>query len=475
MASKQYFQFIGSVWDFLPGEDKDRLSELWQGYEQIFASAYQANTENDLNISLNNLQSYSTERWLSYEFLPADKILLPPIYTSTQDLSVGVNLSSKYLLKFRIDGGAPFEVNVQGLAPNSTSITEVVAKINAITFPRFPHVYRVPYERVVSIPRLQTHIRDESDGLTILEEGTDYAIEQDVFVSFKVEPPELLWAKRTMVDDETPWNNFGFLMGIYQKNTPSYLQVIQGLWYAFWTGPKPKNLQIALYLLFGLPVAPEDGTVTRLTSTEIDVTTTLDGVTTTFPIPTELVSVVTLGQSVTKYDPLVNGIEIFDKIGKPGFIDEDIGRAGIQRFLLDEASRGPGDTDETKALRLLEEHTFLPQISVEAFVSPDINLGNVKTFLESIKPLSKTFLFQVIVGNFRDPIVFGESLGMDITIDVTPNLDSNQTTFDEQTNLDDYETIDSPERNLDSEGACLQELVEIEVYSFGSLIDSFVA
>lgn len=501
------------------------MAETWSGYESVFASVYQKIVENDLNMSINNLQSYATERWLSYSFPASEKILRPPIFSSTQDLSVGLNLSSRYMLKFSIDGGTPFEVNVQGLDPLSTTINEIVNKINAAAgfafartifdnsiiqlvsktnapvgsieilapssndateyilgiqtpdlpqiFPKFPHVYLLPYEKVVSVPSFQTKIRDESEGLKTLHELQDYIVESNGLVSFKLQPPELMWAKKTQFDEETPWHNFGFLMDIYQKNAPNYLQVLQGLWYAYWTGPKPRNLQISLYLLFGLPVAPQDGTVTRVTPTEIDVTLTSNNAVYTFPVPSELVPIVTVGQQVPQYEPLVSGIEIIDKISKPGFVDEDIGRVGIQRFMLDEATRGVGDTDETKALTMLEEHTFLPQIQVEAFVTPNINLGNVKSFLQTIKPLSKTFMFQVIVGNFKEELVFHDNIGMDISIDVTPNLDSNQTTFCETTILDDYEENDNNALNLDSDGVCMQEGVEIDVFSFAALIDTF--
>lgn len=529
MANQQYLNFIGNVWDMLPKEDRERMAETWTGYEQVFASVYQKIVENDLNTSIANLQSYTTERWLSYEFKPENLIARPPIYTSTQDLSLGIKLDNNYLLHFRIDGTLDFEIDVRGLNPLSTKIDEIVAKINAAAgfqfartifentiiqlvsrtpapvgsieilpvsnpaadateyilglqssdlpqvYPKFPYVYQMPYERVVSIPTFQTAIRNETESLVILDENIDFTLEVNNLISFKEEPIPFLWAKKTLIDDETPYHNFGFLMDIYQKNTPSYLQVLQGLWYAYWTGPKPRNLQISLYLLFGLPVAPEDGTITRVTSDEIDVTLSRDAAVLTFKIPSELVSIVTLGQAVSKYDPLVNGIDIIDKISKPGFIDEDIGRAGIQRFLLDEATRGPGDTDETKALRMLEEHTFLPQISVESFISPEINLGNVKTFLENIKPLSKTFLFQVIVGNFKEAIDYKEDIGMAIGIDITPNVDSNQTTFADAATLALYETVDNPALNLDSDGVCVQEEVAVEVFSHGVLIDTFIA
>ena len=67
-----------------------------------------------------------------------------------------------------------------------------------------------------------------------------------------------MWARRSLFDQENPWNNFGFLMNIYQKNSVRYVNVLQGLWFAFWTGPRPSNVKISLYLLFDLGLRPAE-------------------------------------------------------------------------------------------------------------------------------------------------------------------------------------------------------------------------
>lgn len=528
MSSRQYFNFLGTVFDQLPEADKDRMGELWKGYEQIFAAVYQKYVEVDLNIAIQDMVLYSTERWLPYTFRSTNQVLRAASFTGNQDLSLGVNLTSRFLLRFRVDGGSSFEVDCRGANPASTTIDEIISKINtiagfsfasgafensiirftsptvgpnsrieflpatqpaldAIEFivgllttdlplitPEYRFVYSLPYERVANIPTLQDKIRDESVQIT-LNEGIDYVVNRDEgTISFRDEPIEDLWAKRTQINEESPWNNFGFLMDIYERNSRAYLRIVQGLWYAFWTGPRPENVRRALYLLFGLPVALEDATVTAVSPAEI-LTTSDDGIDRSFQVPTGLVPIVSVGQRVNRFQPLVDGISVFDKINLPGFIREEIGRSGIQRFLLDEATRGPGDTDETRALRTLEEHTFLPQITVDAFISPDINLGNVRSFLEAIKPLHKAFLFQVIVGTFEDDLPVKDKYAAAIELDVTPNFDSNQTTFLPQTDLLNYETIDNEAMDLDSDGVLLTDGVEIEVYDSGGLIDSFVA
>lgn len=527
MASTQYLDFIGSVWEVLPEEDKLRLGELWKGYEQVFASVYQKFLEARLNITQQDMVPYSTERWLQYGFSADTFVSQPAIYTSSQDISLGINLAVRGFLNLAVDGGSPILVNVQGVVPGNTKLVEIVDKVNTAfnfpfsrgvfentilqlvsptsgvnskiqvfptpdpaqdaaefvlglqdidlpaTFPEFPYIHRLPYSNLASIPDMQDKIRDESVEI-FLREGVDYKLIGNGLVAFAAPPQPSLWARRSLFDQENPWNNFGFLMDIYETNSQRYVDVLQGLWYAFWTGPTPNNVRNSLYLLFGLPTAQQAGTVTTVTGTEITLTYA-DGTTEIFSIPNNLAAMVAQGQAVKKFDPLVTGITVFDKVNSPGFIAEQVGRAGIQRFLLPEATRGVGDTDETKALTMLEEHTFLPQISVDSFINDDINLGNVRTFLDAIKPLSKTYLFQIIVGNFLDPLQIDDSSDASVEINITENVDSNETTNLLASDLLAYETTPNPGLNLDQNGVLVQESVQIDVYSFGVLIDSFTA
>lgn len=527
MSSTQYLDFIGSVWSSLPEEDQARLGELWQGMEQVFAAVYQKYLEGNLNIVHQDLQTYSTERWLPYTFDSSNLVSEPATFTSSQDLSLGVNLTTKYLLKLSVNGGAPIEVDCRGRTPNATTIDEVAAAINqafrfafasgvfsdsvlkltsstagstsSITvletsdpaanaaefilgleaaslpqsFPEFPVLFSSPYPLLASVPEFQDAVRDES-VTALLTEGVDYEVQGQTRIAFKAQPPASLWARRSLFDQENPWNNFGFLMEVYQKNSPRYTSVIQGLWYAFWNGPKPDNVLRSLYLLLGLPTAREDGVVSAVTSVSIE-TTGLNGVVRSFDIPAGLAAIVQLGQSVAQFDPLVTGVAVYDKINKPGFVADEIGRAGIQRFLTDNASRGDGDTDETRALTLLEEVTFLPQISVDAFIYPDVNLGNVRTFLNAIKPLNKTYVFQITSGDIQEPLDFQDLLGSRLDIDLTENVDSNQTTSLDALDLLAYETAENSGLNLDPGGVLFQETLTIDVFSFGLLIDSYSA
>ena len=509
------------------------MAEVWKGYEQVFGAEYLRYLETHLNTTIANMRPYSVERWLYYTFSEENFVSRATSLRSTQDMSRGINLTNRYLLKLSYDNADPIEVNLKGAFPDSTTLQEIVMKINFIfkfnfassvvsdalleltspskgvdskikvwptslpdanasefilgllpedlplLYPEFPYTYELPTSDIAGIQFLQDAIRTEGVTITYFP-NQDFVIEDKKYISFKVEPGASAWAENTYIDEETPWFNYGFLMDIYQENTPRYLDVLRGLWFAFWTGPRPLNLKKALYLLFSLPVSPGVGTVTNVTDADsensgtIEVTLDEKNKVAVFEVPVGLEPIVALGDRVEEFTPLVSGIDVWDKLNRPGFIKNEIGRFGIERFLTEDATKGTDpDTDESKALTMLEEHTFLPQISVDAFITPDINLGNVRTFLNAIKPLAKTYLFQVIVGEFKDELSLEEHLTLNWTQTGDYYLDANPTSHLGNDTLLDYETIDNEGLNLDPHVLSFGESVEVEVRSFGSLIDSF--
>lgn len=203
-----------------------------------------------------------------------------------------------------------------------------------------------------------------------------------------------------------------------------------------------------------MPVAVDTGVVTRFVGEARGIVEILhsDGQVRAYALPDQLLWEVQVGDFVEKFQPLVNGIDIFDKTNFPGFVRTELGRDSLNIFALDDAIRGTGeDTDETKALKLLEEHTFLPQINVNAFVRPNINVGSILTFLRNIKPLHKAFYFQIIVAVFNESITFKERFGLAWDFEVTPNLEINQANTSTPATREAYEGTDNPPLDLDSE------------------------
>lgn len=544
MADSRYiFDYLNDVWELLPEEDQIRFGETWKAYEQSYGYVWMQQFDLDLANQIRFLPLYNTKRWLKHLFNDDTRVLRSARFQSSQDFSRPINLSNRYLIRLSVDSAEAVQIDLRGTNPLQTSLTEIITSINAAlgasvafatnqmqvlnfrsltsgpesslrffpatdpardasaivvgidpeelpqTFPQFPHAFQLAEREIVGIPELQDKIHDElvEVGLT---QDVDFSVEFGTgIISFAAEPPEVMWAKDTLVNYETPYNNFGYLMGFYDRNTPQYLRAVKGLWYAFWNGPRPENIRRSLYLIFGLPTASKNGEVTAVTPTQVALAYD-DGTEETFEVPVNLIPIVSVGARVTEFQPLVSGINVFDKINYPGFVEKEVGRIGVQPFLTQHATLGEDpDTDESRALRLLEENTYLPQIDVNAFVSPDIRLENVKSFLTNIQPKHRTFLLQILVGTFRDELSLKDegltgtptdkwpngrpSLILDIDFDATGNIDWNNNTMGDQETWDDAEDSPGTGLVLDDAGLAFGDYVGIEVYEGDVLIDSF--
>ncbi len=322
------------------------------------------------------------------------------------------------------------------IAPTALTVVEqfpsiqhgdVIYAINA-----FPHGIKVA-KQIVSVPALRDLV-DSPD--LILIEGVDYVVRDGLLSSrmafplSQIGPKDLrtrqMWAETTKLDRETPYRNFGVLIGFYRKNSEAYKLALQGLWYTFWTGSTPGNLQRGLHILLGLPFAKRAGTVTRVDVglAQIDVTDQR-GQFITYTIPSGLDPVVGVGDVAARFDSLTTGVNIVDRNNEPGFVAARLGRAGISRFLTSKASRGLGDTDETKALTLLEHHLFLPQVLAEAIVQR-VNVTELVTFLDNMKPSWTEYVFSFLVPT-DETVTFSEDTpAVELTIDLTTTVTNNQ-------------------------------------------------
>jgi hypothetical protein len=287
--------------------------------------------------------------------------------------------------------------------------TDVVYSINA-----FPHGIKID-KQIVSIPTLQNLIDNPT---VVMVEGIDYLVRDGILAVRAAFPMSQLgstetrrrrmWAEVSKVNHETPYRNFGVLIDFFRENSEEYKLALQGLWYTFWTGSSPGNLQRGLHILLGLPFARRTGTVTRVDAGQIDITDPR-GQTITYQIPLTLEAVVAAGDEVTRFDSLTSGVRIIDRNNEPGFVRARLGRAGVERFLTTKATRGEGDTDETKALDLLEHHLFIPQVLVDA-ITQHINVRELTTFLNNMKPEWTEYVFSFTLDS-EDTLVLEEEIG----------------------------------------------------------------
>jgi hypothetical protein len=253
------------------------------------------------------------------------------------------------------------------------------------------------------------------------------------------------WAEETKINNEVAYNNFGYAINFYAANNQNYLNALRGLWYAYWSGPKPDNIKVALALILGLPVVMSAGLVTEVSQfviqvgdprdaksyryPEVDpleiyveagdvvkatqnitlsVKTEIAGVVlsvsdgliliipegsgTQYIIPDGLISVVAVGQTVSKWDLLVNGVVVYDKVNDPDFIYR-LDPVTLEQFYTQNVTAA----DKLKAPQLLKEHLFLPQVLAEAINTDNKdNVRLIDSFLIQIRPKYTFYILSII-------------------------------------------------------------------------------
>lgn len=301
------------------------------------------------------------------------------------------------------------------------------------TIDAFPYAMRID-QAIRSIP----YLRNLVDSPDVIYVGNrDYRVSSGILSSRSPFPfseigPEnirrrQMWAETTLYNRQTPYRNFGVLIEFFRRNSDEYKLALQGLWYTFWTGSTPGNFQRGLQILLGLPFARRAGTVTVVDTDAMFIQITDSrGQILTYSIPTELNPAVAVGDEVERFDVLTTGISVIDSVNTPGFVTSVVGRAAISRYLTDDASRGVGDTDETKALTLLENHLFVPFILQEAILQT-VNVEEITTYLENLKPAYTDYIFSFGVFE-EDDFVVGEDdieFPVDFEMDLTATVNFN--------------------------------------------------
>ena len=130
--SEYIFDFLNDLWDLLPETDRLRFGETWKAYERTYGSIWMKQFELQLAANINTLPLYNVQRWLKHTFDATNAVNRAATYQSIQDLSQGINLSNRYLIKFSVDGGVPVEIDLRGANASSTSLTEIVTRINLL-------------------------------------------------------------------------------------------------------------------------------------------------------------------------------------------------------------------------------------------------------------------------------------------------------------------------------------------------------
>jgi len=194
-----------------------------------------------------------------------------------------------------------------------------------------------------SIPRLQSVIKDPPASDVLLE-NRDFSLEDSdegkyiqiaVPYSTTLLPPDTLWAEYAHLSNSpTIEANFGYEIGL-PKDSPvvevlglDYLSSVRGLLYCYLFGPSVENLHRGVQIFCGLPFSYAEGTIVRIESSFTSSTGQIAiqdknstkirtytykrslGIATN---PTTN-STYAVGDTVSVYAPLSNGVEIIDRL-----------------------------------------------------------------------------------------------------------------------------------------------------------------
>ena len=175
--------------------------------------------------------------------------------------------------------------------------------------------YHLPLDvDYISIPTMQSTIEEP---FYILVEDNDYRIEDDT-LKFNSQPPsDTMYANRARVNRYDLFSLYGSMLSLSkERDSEEYLYKIQALWTIMKTGSTPANIRKATYVFFGLPFAYEDGTVKEINGSEL----VIEGNNTYTYNSLGLSWEVEAGDTVEKYQPLSEGVEVFDHLSDPLFI-----------------------------------------------------------------------------------------------------------------------------------------------------------
>jgi hypothetical protein len=284
------FDYVSDALDILPQEDRDLVAEFWQGLIQIVASVQQRALETDINRYVDYVQPYRTERWESYTLNLSTATISEQseeVIFSSSGASVSLSHAALMywgLLLTRTSTGTVYRLGVDfSLDFVTGTITHIAGGNIQVGSPlkiRYYYMADVgpfagyPYalgidEKTVSIPKLQTEITP-TESTRFLYENVDYVVGSG-FIAFAAPPPTTTWAEISLLNDQTPWRNFGAMIDFYLESSPQYVAALQGLYYAYFTGSQVGTIENAVALLLGLPVALDAGEVTGIIDTAVEV------------------------------------------------------------------------------------------------------------------------------------------------------------------------------------------------------------
>jgi len=173
-------------------------------------------------------------------------------------------------------------------------------------------------ETALSIPRLQDQVTNPT---LVLYEGTDYllvsSLETGTELWFQEPPPDSLWAEYSGYDEGQIYQNFGANVGLLEKSSDSYKAKVRGLYYAYFQGPRIVAMEIGIHILLGLPIADRAGTVESINPNYSGTVGQITVAGLDYLYPLSVGTSLNVGDQVSLFEPLSDGVEIKDYLSDP--------------------------------------------------------------------------------------------------------------------------------------------------------------
>jgi len=525
------FKYLGDVWSSLPAADKRVLSDFWRGMVQVAGDLYTEAQEDDLSVGIFDIPVYNNVRWNYYYFnndtFIGDGIYPSPApsgYTDPDGLNLipapsgYINLTYPYAYSL---GNSKIVIipTLQDRTDKPYAILEntidyITDSNGYIYFKQDPSSYfpsESPFHTTKKLYAKNTFVNNERPyknfGVLVDYYDTNSPqylnILRSMWFAYWTGPrPQNIKVTLCLLFGLPVAINPGIVNEITDRISVNIRTVFgdgfnvtavtngihnlvsgQIITMVGWGAGFDGNYTIVVtspttftYAAVGVSTT-HTGTAIATGNTVIKITD-IYGIQTSYILPTGTVSLVTVGQQLTQYfNPLSTGVEVIDKIIKPGFVTTDVGRQGIRKYLTEQATLGSAlDTDETMALTIMEDSLFLVEIDINS-ISRTVNLFDVQNFLRNIKPHYTDYVLQVILNVTDDIIVLGEqfSNSSQMSMDITLTYDFNMPNTINDPMFNDYATVGNINCNLDEEGLCPIDTTTITVRdSLGDIIDYFM-
>jgi hypothetical protein len=274
--------------------------------------------------------------------------------------------------------------------------------------------------KIISIPYLQ----DGIDKPTIVsKQGVDHELRLDNYIYSNYNIADA-WVPNVYTNEEVIRDNFGLPLNFVRHNESSYLFGTRGLWYVHWHGPAVDNIALGGRVMMGVPYAPITTTVKTVLDGELGskIITLANG--STYQIYPPLTCLVNAGDSVQAYQPLADGLWVWDWINNPdwwkylpGFrtlwsLFSTTGTTWTGRFddrghfddggYLDDA--GANQYDDEKAFDLIKYFLFVVVVN-SSLVTNFQNGTDLTFFVDTIKPAYTDYIAVIDQTPIRDEFV----------------------------------------------------------------------